>query len=326
MHRESVKWLVGALALVEDDDSLVPEGLAFALVDASNVGDAETITALRPRAERLLATSTGAAKGILSNAFALLMMSQDVRAADRLYRDAHRALREAGSERWILPLLNRMFTAGIMNDSGTKGEILELVSIAESENLYGVRGDVIRTCFRLIEGEYQAVLDSVEAFDASDVHEEAMMLWFAAHAARALGRLDEALELITPAHKVFQIDGRGTFVELGAILLALGRTDEAIAELRAGLDFQPSVIDRVYGAHSFALVAEMRGDLETSAILSGFARRFGEASSVRPSHFDGPVLAESQERVESALGTDRYEALLLRGAETSWEDLPLVHD
>jgi hypothetical protein len=324
MWGEPVKWLVAALALVGDGNPLVVDGVAIALIDAWNVGDDEAITALKPRAERLLATSSGAARGTLSNALAALMTAQDAMAADRLYRDAHQALRKAGSERWIVPLQNRMMTAWIMNDPGTKDEILELVSIAESENLH-VRSELIRTCFQMIEGEYQAVLDAAESFDAGDDWEEAMMLSFAAHSARALGRLDDALEFITPAHDVLKGDGRGAALELSAILLALGRTDEAIAENVAGIGSEPSIADRVHSTNFFAFVAEQRGDFETSAILSGFARRSGEAGSVRPPRFDRAVLAELQQRVESALGADRYEALLRRGAETSWEDLPLVH-
>ncbi len=60
MYRESVKWLTGALGLVDDDSPSVPRGLAFALTDASNLGDEAALDSLRPRAERLLSVCDGA--------------------------------------------------------------------------------------------------------------------------------------------------------------------------------------------------------------------------------------------------------------------------
>ncbi len=87
MYRESVKWLTSALALVDDDGPSVPRGIAFALTDASNLGDDAVIHLLRPRAERLLSVCDGAPRGILSNALASVMLADDVRQADQLYRE-----------------------------------------------------------------------------------------------------------------------------------------------------------------------------------------------------------------------------------------------
>lgn len=325
MYREPVKWLTAALGLVSDDDPMVPRGLAFALTDAGNVADHTTIDLLEPRAERLLATSHGAELGLLSNALASLKLPDDVRAADTLFRDACLALRDSGSDRWTGPLQNRILTAWLMNDPSAKDEILALLSIAESEKL-NIHGDVMRVCFKVIEGEYEGVLEFAASFVPGDDWGEAMVMCFAAHSARALGRLEQAAAMIAPAHHLFRFGGRGpTFWELGMTLVELGRIDDAVAEYLAVLDFEPSAVDHAVDAHFFSLVAEYRGDHESSAILAGFARRSGEAVSVRPLDHDLAQLAASQARVESSLGKHRYAELFRQGAETPWEDLPLVH-
>lgn len=325
MYRESVKWLTSALALVDDDSPTAPRGLAFALTDASNLGDDVMIDSLRPRAEGLHSVSDGASRGLLSNALASVMLADDVRHADQLYREAHLALRESGSRFWIAPVQNRMLTAWVMNDASSKSEVLELVSIAESENM-NVHGDVVRTCFRMLEGDYDEILDFVSSHTPVDEWEEAMLLCFACHAARALGRLDEAEDSIRRAHHVFRVAGKGsTFWELGMLLIDLGRLDDAIAEYTDTTTTATTVLDRTFDAHFFSIVAEKRGDFEESAVLAGYADASGAAGSVSPLDFDVRRLSESQDRVARELGTDRYQALRRRGGDTAWEELPLVH-
>ena len=325
MYRESVKWLASALGLVDDDSPNVPRGLAFALTDASNLGDDAVIGSLQPRAERLLAVCDGAARGLLSNALASVMLADDVGRADQLYREAHLALRAAGSRLWYAPLQNRMLTASIMNDASSKREVLELVSIAESENA-NVHGDVVRTCFRMIEGDYTEILDFVASHTPVDEWEDAMLSVFAAHAARALGRFDEAERFVRRAHHAFRIAGKGwTFWELGMLLIDLGRLDEAVAEYTDTPVAATTVLDRTFDAHFFSMVAERRGDFETSALLAGYADASGTAGSVSPAKFDLQRLSECQDRVARELGVDRYRELRRRGGDTAWGDLPLVH-
>lgn len=324
MYRESVRWLVGSLELVEDDDARVPRALAFALTDAGNCGDEARVGVLKGRAERLLLGSDGAARGQLSNALAAVSMSDDVRAADVLFREAHLALREAGSDRWTAPLQNRMLTSWLMNDASSKNEILDLVSIAESEKL-NIHGDVVRTCFQMVECDYGAVLAFAEAFVPGDDWGEAMIQGFAAHCARALGRLDEAMDYIRRAHHVFRVAGKGsTYWELGMMLLDLGRLDDAVEEYTDVVPGRPNRVDRTFDSHFFSIVAERRGDFQTSALLAGYAFASGEAGSIRPPDLDLERIAESQRRAESALGPDRYAELVRQGAETPWDDLPTV--
>jgi predicted ATPase/class 3 adenylate cyclase len=325
MYRESVKWLTSALALVDDDSPRVPLGLAFALTDASNLGDDAAVHSLRPRAERLLSVSDGAPRGILSNALASVMLADDVRHADQLYREAHLALREAGSRFWTAPLQNRMLTAWCMNDASSKAEVLEWVSIAESENA-NVHGDVVRMCFQMVEGEYAQILDFVSSHTPVDEWEEAMLFCFAAHAARALRRFDEAESSARRSHHIFRIAGKGsTFWELGMLLIELGRLDQAIAEYTDTPATATTVLDRTFDAHFFSMVAEKRDEFETSATLAGYAEASGTAGSVRPPNFDLLRLSESQDRVALELGADRYQELRRRGGDTVWEELPLVH-
>ncbi|MDH3250463.1 MAG: hypothetical protein OEQ47_15950, partial [Acidimicrobiia bacterium] len=266
MYRESIKWLTSALELVDDDSPSVPRGLAFALTDAGNLGDETAIGSLQPRAERLLSVSSGAPAGLLSNALAALALSDDVKIADQLFREAHLALREAGSRRWTAPLQNRLLTAWLMNDGSSKAEVLELVAVAESEST-NIHGDVVRTCFQTIEGDYQAVLDFVAAHEPIDEWEDAMLLTLAGHSARALGRFEEALSSIRRAHHVFRIAGKGaTFWELGMLLIDMGRLDAAVAEYTdTPVVTATTVLDRTFDAHFFSMVAEQRGDFEASA-------------------------------------------------------------
>ncbi len=326
MYRESNKWLTSALQLVDDNSPSVPRALAFALTDAGNLGDEPVIGSLQPRAERLLSVSSGAPAGLLSNALAAVVLSGDVKHADQLFREAHLALREAGSRRWASPLQNRMLTAWLMNDASSKAEILELVAVAESEKT-NIHGNVVRMCFRTMEGDYQAVLDFVSSHSPIDEWEEAMLLTFAGHSARALGRFEEALNSVRRAHHTFRIAGKGaSFWELGMLLIDMGRLDEAVAEYTdTPVVTATTVLDRTFDAHFFSMVAERRGDFEVSAVLAGYADAIGAAGSVSPLDFDLRRLEESQHRVERELGADRYQELHRRGAAAPWEELPLVH-
>jgi len=325
MYRESVKWLTSALGLVDDDSPNVPRGLAFALTDAANLGDEATLDSLRPRVQRLLSVCDRAERGLLSNALASDMIADDVRHADQLFREAHLTLREAGSRLWYAPLQNRMLTAWTMNDASSKTEVLELISIAESENA-NVHGDVVRTCFQLIEGEYIQILDFVSSHTPADEWEEAMLLGFAAHASRALARFDEAERFVRRAHHIFRIAGKGpTFWELGMLMIDLGRLDDAVGEYTDTPVAATTVLDRTFDAHFFSMIAEQRDDFEVSALLAGYAEASGTTGSVRPFDLDRRRLSESQDRVERELGADRYQELRRRGEDTAWEDLPLVH-
>ena len=239
-----------------------------------------------------------------------------------MFREAHLALREAGSRLWIGPLQNRVLTASAMNDASSKTEVLELISIAESD----VHGDVVRTCFQLIEGEYSQIMAFVSSHTHFDEWEEAMLFSFAAHAARALGQFDEAESAIRRSHHIFRFAGKGsTFWELGMLMIDLGRLEDAIAEYTDTPVAATTVLDRTYDSHFFSMVAEKRGDFEVSALLAGYAEASGTTGSVRPLNFDLQRLSESQDRVSHELGADRYEELLRRGRDTVWEELPLVH-
>ena len=325
MYRESVKWLTSALELVDDDSPSVPRGLAFALTDASNLVDEAALETLRPRAERLHSVSDGAARGMLSNALAAGLLLHDARSADQLFRDAHLALRAAGSPLWTAPLQNRMLTAQLMNDASSKSEVLELVAIAESEHA-SVHGDVVRICYRTIEGDHQHVLDFVESRTPVDEWEDAMLASYATHAARALGRLDEAESAARHSHRVFRSIGKGwTYWELAMVLIDLGRLDDAIAEYTDTLVSATTVADRTFDAHFFSMVAEQRDDYEASAVLAGYANAIGAIGSIGPLSLDVLRLSESQDRVALALGPDRYQELRRRGEDTPWAQLPLVH-
>jgi hypothetical protein len=141
-----------------------------------------------------------------------------------------------------------------------------------------------------------------------------------------LGRFDEAERFVRRAHHAFRIAGKGwTFWELGMLLIDLGRLDEAVAECVDTSVTATTVLDRTYDAHSCSMVAERRGEFETSAVLAGHADASGTTGSVRPPDFDRRRLSESQDRVELKLGADRDEELLGRGRDTRWEDLRLVH-
>ena len=218
-----------------------------------------------------------------------------------------------------------MLTAAIMDDASSKQEVLGLVSIAESEHA-NIHGDVVRTCYRMIEGDYSATVDFVASHTPVDEWEESMLFVFAARSARALGRIDEAERYARSAHHRFRIAGSGlTFWELGMVLLDLGRVDEAVTEYSDTNVRARTVLDRTFDAHFYSLVAERQGDLEPSALLAGYAKASGIAGSVRPAKIDRQRLSESQDRVASELGAEQYERLRRRGEGADWEDLPSVH-
>lgn len=321
MYRESIRWLTSALELVDDDSPNVPRGLAFALTDASNLGDEAALDTLRPRAQRLLSACDGAERGLLSNALAADILADDARHGDQLFREAHLALRDAGSRLWTAPLQNRMLTAWMRNDASSKTEVLQLISIAESEKS-SVHGDVVRTCFELIEGEYSRILDFVSSHVPVDEWEEAMLSTFAAHAARALGRPQEAEDLARRAQNTFRFGGKGQSAwELGMLMIDLGRLDDAVAEYTNTPVAAQTRFERTLDAHFFSMITEKRDDFETSAVLAGFAEASGTTASFRPLDLDLQRIAESQDRVARELGTDRYAELRRRGVDTAWDEL-----
>ena len=190
-----------------------------------------------------------------------------------------------------------------------------------------MHGDVVRTCYRMIEGDYSDVLEFAASHVPVDEWEEAMLLGFAAHCARALGQLDEAERCVRRSHHVFRSAGKGTtFWELGMVVIDLGRLDDAVAEYMDTPVSATTILDRTFDAHFFSLVAERRGDHETSAVLAGCSHSTGMAGSVSPQDFDLQRLSESQDRVALELGTDRYQELRRRGEDTAWAELPLVHE
>jgi hypothetical protein len=148
-------------------------------------------------------------------------------------------------------------------------------------------------------------------------------------AERATGHPEAALESIQEftAMPAAIIDGwRGW--HQGMAHLQLGDLDAAIATFSApGAHTHdlPAAGDRANVAWFWSLVAERRGDLNSAAALMGFAGALSERASVSLLAFDKRLVEDSRTVVRDALDEKVYHELLETGINTSWEDLPLVH-
>ena len=330
MYRESLKWLSSALDMVEDDDSpLVARGMAFALTDAGNIGGGERIVELTARAQKLYdSTTDDASRGALANALAAETMQSDLKRADELFAEAAQLLRSVGDPRWAAPVQNRFITSWVMNSRESEAEILALVDEAAAEGT-SIHAAVVRTTFTVLAERYQEVIDFVSRRDPIDDWEEAMMLYFRAHAERATGDPAAAIESIQRFASV-----PGTFADgwvgwhTGMAYLQLGEIEAAIDGFMAPRAYDahfPYATDRVNVGWFWAMVASRRGDPETTAILLGFAETLAESVGINPLAFDRQLIDAAAATAREALGEDRYSALFDRGAETRWDDLPLVH-
>jgi predicted ATPase len=328
MYRESVRWLTTGIDMAGDaiDSELLCVAVAFAITDAGNSADAATIEEFRPLAERLYESADDdLSKGLLANALAALATTNDPRRADVLFRDAHQVLRRAGSPRWVGPLQNRFLTSWFMNSRESEEEILGLVKEAVAEGL-AIHDTVIETTFMTLAEEYEAVIARVEGHEPKDDWEEAMLLIFQFVSERALGRLDQALETVERAATILGPNSPGaTEWAKSMILIQQGDVDGAIAAFATAYahDYDHA-LSRVEASAFWAMVAEHRGDHETSALLWGFNARLAEASSLRFQRFEEEFMEESRTQSSDALGAERFAELIARGRETPWEDLPLV--
>ena len=326
MYRESVRWLRAGIDMADGGSPLVSEAVAFALIDAGNSADAESIEQLKPRAEQLYeSTEDDLSRGQLANALGALSMGTDARRADELFREAHQMLRRAGSPRWVNPLQNRFLTAWFMNSREFEDEILGLVREAVAEGS-GIHETVVETSFMTLAEEYEAVIERAATHQPKDDWEKAMLLLYRVVAERALGRLDDALETVERAATILGPNAPGTTEwHKSLILLHMGDVDGAIAAFATPYSHDyDDTFSRLSASSFWAMVAEHRGEHETAALLWGFADRLAEVSSFRSPRFEEEFLAESRQRSAQILGEERFAEVFARGRETRWEDLPLV--
>ncbi len=330
MFREGLNWLMSALDLVTDETSpVVAIATAYALTDATNVGGDAPILGLAERARRILASSTDdLSRGVLSNSLASFEMAIDVKRADQLFSEATKLLRRAGDARWTSPVQNRFLNAWFMNSRDSEAEILALID--EGGELF--RPDVARvgrTVFKILAEEYDEVIASTETLSQLDEYANIMLLLYRMQAQRALGRPEAALEDLKKfkAMPSAITDGWKGWHE-GIAHLQLGDLETAIERFAApgayNKDLAPAH-DRANVAWFWALIAERRGDHQVAAVLFGFAAAVSEKASVSLLAFDQRLVEESQSVVREALGEGEYRERLERGANTSWEDLPLLH-
>ena len=328
MYRESVKWLSSAVDLVDDDHHLTALGVSYALTDASNIGDGKLALELGERAERLLeATDDARVRGRLANSLASVQMTTDVARAEALWAEATELLRSAGDPHWSAPVQNRYITAWMMNAPEHGDELIALAREAAASGT-SIHLWVIETSFALLDERYGEVIDSASTHDPVDEWEEAMGLVFLAHAQRASGRPDAALETIA---KLLSLPG--TFADgwigwMAALAhLELGDVDAAVAAFTAPNAYDeslPWITDRLNVAWLWAMVAERRSSHEEAATLLGWADAASAAAKARPTAHDGRLVEATREAVREALGDRRFEEAYSRGQELEWEDLPLV--
>jgi predicted ATPase len=331
MYRESLRWISAGLDLVADDQSqVIPRAAAFALTDSLNVADYEHVRRHERQVRALLPEAIPANAGLLANALATLMMHTDVAEADRLYGEAHRAMREAGDPLWPSAVQNRVLCGLAMRSRHAEQEILGLVDDAVAEGLAtSIHPTTVRTAFRLLSQDYEYVIDVAKTHPSLDTWEETMLLLLALEAERSLGRLEEAQATIATAMTVM---GPNAAVYTGwhRAMLAIQQGDHELAAKEYdppfGFHTHGSAITRWTSAGILALIAERRGDLESAALLAGAGAAISEAASVGHSPFDEAILEESRDKVRVSIGDTRFQGLFQEGRSMPWADLPLVGD
>jgi predicted ATPase/class 3 adenylate cyclase len=331
MYRESVRWITTALHLVDDTATeFVPTAAAYALIDAGNLQDAHTIEEILPRVERLFASKIPESqRGELANALAAHAMSRNAREADELFRQAHHLLRTAGSPRWSRPVLNRSIAAWLMGSTEHEAEILGLVTEALAEGT-NIHQGAVHAAFMVIGQKYREAIDFIHGHSPLDDWEEGMMLIFRAHSERALGAFDEAAASVHRASKIFSSDVHDG-VQWESAMLRLH--DEDIGGAIEAFELRYSEDGHIYSAYIrllaldlWSIVAERRGDHESSALLAGHADAVLETASLGRLAADALTVEASRTTVESALGTETFEEFLRRGAAMTWKELTVVRD
>jgi len=331
MYRESLKWLSSALDMVGDDESpFVARGLAFALTDAGNIGEGARILRLSDRAQGLYESSTDdASRGLLANALAAVAMPHDLKRADELFAEAALLLRSAGDPHWAAPVQNRFITSWLMNSRASEQEILALVDQAATEGT-SIHAAVVRTTFDVLNERYEEVIDFVDHRKPVDDWEEAMMLYFRAHAERATGKPAAAIESIERFASV-----PGTFADgwvgwhTAMAYLQLGDIEAAIDGFMAPRAYDedlPQSTDRVNVGWFWAMVAAHRRQHEEAAMLLGFSETLAATAGISPLAFDRQLIDQAASTARDGLGEETFSAMFDRGRDTPWENLPLVHD
>jgi hypothetical protein len=330
MFQESLSWLTGTLAEVEDGDSpFVAVGTAYALIEATNIGGDAPISAITERARRLLGSSgDDLSKGLLTNALSAVEMSVDGKRADELMAEAVRLLHSADDPRWTAPLQNRLLTAWNMNSREGEQEVLSLADEAGPLIRYQ-RVDVFKTLFKLLAEEYEDVLAATENLTPDDPWARIMMVLYRMQAQRATGHPEAALESgeLFRAQPSSITDGWKGW-QMAIAHLQLGDVDAAVESFSAPGAYNrdlPETSDRANVAWFWSLIAERRGEHGPAAELMGFAAALSEKASASLLAFDQRLVAESRAAVRAALGEKAYRDSIERGAETPWEALPLVH-
>ncbi len=331
MYREAIRWITTALDLVDDTATeFVPTGAAYALIDAQNLQDGHTTEKILPRVERLFASEIpDRLRGDLANALAAQAMSRNAREADELFRQAQKLLRTAGSLNWSRPVQNRILTAWFMGSTEHEVEILELVNEALAEGV-NIHPGAVRAAFMVIGEKYRQAIDFIQGHSPVDDWEEGMMLTFRAHSERALGAFDEAAESVRRASKIFGSDVlSGVQWESAMLRLHDGDIDGAIEALELPYTEDGHIFDAytlLSALDLWSIVAERRGDHESSALLAGYADALVETASLGRLAANVLIVDASRRTVEAGLGTETFEEFLRRGAAMTWEELTAVRD
>lgn len=331
MYRESIRWITTSLGMVDDDASpLVAIGAAYALIDATNVGDGATIDDLRRRVEALLDSDLPASeRGELANAMGAAVLMESASRADEMYKEAHETLRAAGNPRWGASVQNRFLTAWYMNSSEHEAEVVRWAEEAVAEGVY-VHVAVVRAGFLVLAAEYQAAIEFAKTWSPIDEWEEGMLLLLRAHSERALGRFSEAAASVAAAKGIFGSDVLGAQHWETAILhLQDGDIDAAAEAFETPFTEDGRIVaayPRLEAVSFWSIIAERRGDAESAAILAGFADALKQSASMARPAADSRIIEESRRAAEESLGQDRYADHYQRGREISWEDLPLIRE
>ncbi len=324
LGRASLHWLTLGLRTLGTGAAspLSDRALAYAIVDAHNMADAERSAELLPAAERRIdEVDDPSSRGLLANAIAVELTLDDLAASDRLLVDATGALREAGDPMWRAAVTNRMLPAWWMSSPAVFAEILATDGLGDERGLATVTMPIIRLAAAVVSDDPGSILASIDGIEATSVWEESVLIYCRAHALRATGRSADVLIL---AEGIDRAGGVTLHQFLMRQQFALAAVDVGDIE-RAGEEFVPFRTDtrvgRALATRMGALLAQRRGDDESAARLAGFAGRVGREVGYRPHPLDATMLDRSVRAIGERLGRTVLDGLLADGAAADWADL-----
>jgi len=332
-NREYLRWLQHGIEHVDPacDDALF--ATANALIAAANSHQVDAAERLAERVARSIdSAQSPVLRSRLMSSLGVHLTDIDPRRADELLAAATDLVRAVDPIETVSCIFNRAQVAwrtGHLPDAAAMSADLDALP---QRGLTRAWRALLTIQALACAGKWLEVLDATSEETALSEQLADNMRHFRAEALGALGRVDEAIDVLN------ELDKRDPFDDLprsnSRILRAtteLRRDGAATAKTllaeSAGSCTRES--DRVHGSWlaSLAGVATHQlGQDDTAARLFGYAKAIGDEFDIKPRASERPLIEHATHQCQARLGLDRFNERAARGASSSWSSLvELLH-